>query len=300
MKISTIALVTSFLSVTACAASTPTPELVSARQAYDQARTDPNASLVPDSVLSAKQALDKAESVHSDDPASDQDRSYSYVAQRRAELSLSLGANAKTKQTESASKANYGTLEDNMRTSAVQKLGVERGEVNQLGTQLAQTQTGLAQETDARKAAEARAARAMESLAKIAQVKEEARGMVITLTGDVLFVTGKSELLPAAQDQLTLVAKAIQDQGEIKPIVVEGYTDSVGSDSANMKLSQARADAVRSFLVSKGLPSDKVTAAGHGKSNPIAPNDTADGRANNRRVEIVVAGGSNNAAANGK
>ena len=300
MKISTIALVTSFLSVTACAASTPTPELVSARQAYDQARTDPNATLVPDSVLSAKQALDKAESVHSSDPASDQDRSYSYVAQRRAELSLALGANAKTKQNESASTANYGTLQDNLRTSAVQKLGVERGEVNQLGTQLAQTQTGLAQETDARKAAEARAARAMESLAKIAQVKEEARGMVITLTGDVLFVTGKSELLPAAQDQLTLVAKAIQDQGEIKPIVVEGYTDSVGSDSANMKLSQARADAVRSFLVSKGLPSDKVSATGHGKSNPIAPNDTADGRANNRRVEIVVAGGSNNAIANGK
>ncbi len=300
MKISTIALVTSFFSVTACAASTPTPELVSARQAYDQARTDPNASLVPDSVLSAKQALDKAESVHSDDPASDQDRSYSYVAQRRAELSLSLGANAKSKQNESASAANYGTLQDNLRTSAVRKLGVERGEVNQLGTQLAQTQTGLAQETDARKAAEARAARAMESLAKIAQVKEEARGMVITLTGDVLFVTGKSELLPAAQDQLALVAKAIQDQGEIKPIVVEGYTDSVGSESANMKLSQARADAVRSFLVSKGLPSDKVSATGHGKSNPIAPNDTADGRANNRRVEIVVAGGSNNAAANGK
>jgi outer membrane protein OmpA-like peptidoglycan-associated protein len=300
MKISTIALVTSFLSVTACAASTPTPELVGARQAYDQARIDPNAALVPDSVLSAKQALDKAESVHSSDPDSDQERSYSYVATRRAELSLALGANAKSKQDQSASAANYGTLQDNLRTSAVQKLGVERGEVNQLGTQLVQTQTGLAQETDARKAAEARAARAMESLAKIAQVKEEARGMVITLTGDVLFVTGKSELLPAAQDQLTLVAKAIQDQGEIKPVVVEGYTDSVGSDSANMKLSQARADSVRSFLVSKGLPSDKLSAVGHGKSNPIAPNDTADGRANNRRVEIVVAGGSNNVVANGK
>jgi outer membrane protein OmpA-like peptidoglycan-associated protein len=300
MKISTIALVTSFLSVAACASSTPTPELVGARQAYDQARIDPNASLVPDSVLSAKQALDAAESAHSSDPDSDQERSYSYVATRRAELSLALGANAKSKQNESASAANYGTLQDNLRTSAVQKLGVERGEVNQLGTQLAQTQTGLAQETDARKAAEARAARAMESLAKIAQVKEEARGMVITLTGDVLFVTGKSELLPAAQDQLTLVAKAIQDQGEIKPVVVEGYTDSVGSDTANMKLSQARADAVRSFLVSKGLPSDKLSAVGRGKSNPIAPNDTADGRANNRRVEIVVAGGSNNVVANGK
>jgi outer membrane protein OmpA-like peptidoglycan-associated protein len=299
MKISTIALLSGFLSVSACASTTPTPELVSARQAYDQARTDPNSKLVPDSVLSAKQALDKAESVHQSDPQSDSDRSYSYVAQRRAELSLALGANAKSKQDVEAAGQNYGKLQDNLRTSAVQKLGVERGQVNQLGAQLAQTQTGLAQETEARKAAEARAARAMESLAKIAQVKEEARGMVITLSGQVLFVTGKSELLPAAQDQLTQVAKALQDQGEIRPIVVEGYTDSVGSDTANMKLSQGRADAVRSFLVSKGLPSDKLTSVGKGKANPVAPNDTADGRANNRRVEIVVAGGGN-AMANGK
>ncbi len=300
MKISTIALVTSFLSLSACAATTPTPELVGARQAYDQARTDPNAALVPDSVLSAKQALDKAESIHSSDPQSDQDRSFSYVAQRRAELSLALGANAKAKQDEAKSAANYGSLQDNMRSNAVQQLGVARGQVNQLGSALAQSQTGLAQETDARKAADARAARAMESLAKIAQVKDEARGMVITLSGAVLFVTGKSELLPSAQDQLGQVAQALQDQGEIKPIVVEGYTDSVGSDAANMKLSQARADAVRSFLVSKGLPADKLSATGKGKANPIGSNDTPDGRANNRRVEIVVAGGSANAIANGK
>jgi outer membrane protein OmpA-like peptidoglycan-associated protein len=302
MKISTIALVTSFFAVSlgACAATTPTPELIGARQAYDQARTDKNAALVPDSVLSAKQALDKAESMHSDHPQSDEDRSFSYVAQRRAELSLALGANARAKQDESNSAAHYGTLQDNLRTSAVEKLGVARGEVNQLGTALVQSQTGLAAETDARKAADARAARAMESLAKIAQIKEEARGMVITLSGQVLFVTGKAELLPSAQDQLGLVAKALQDQGEIKPIVVEGYTDSVGSDANNMKLSQARAEAVRSFLVSKGLPGDKLTANGRGKSNPVASNDTADGRANNRRVEIVVAGGSANAISNGK
>ena len=300
MKISTIALVTSFLSISACAATTPTPELVGARQAYDQARTDPNSKLVPDSVLTAKQALDKAESVHENSPQSDEDRSFSYVAQRRAELSIALGANAKAQQDEASTTAKYSQLQDSLRTSAVQKLGVERGAVNQLGAQLAQTQTGLAQETDARKAAEARAARAMESLAKIAQVKEEARGMVITLSGQVLFVTGKAELLPAAQDQLAAVAKALQDQGDIKPIVVEGYTDSVGSESNNMKLSQDRANAVRGFLVSKGLPSDKLTAVGKGKSNPVASNDTADGRANNRRVEIVVAGGSGNAISNGK
>ena len=292
MKISTIAIVISFLGATACASSTPTPELVNARQAYDRARTDPTASLVPDSVLSAKQALDKAESVHSSDPQSDSEKSYAYVAQRRAELALALGDNAKSKQQADAAAAHYTELQDKLRTSAVAQLGAERTQVSQLGSALQQSQTGLAAETDARKAAEARAARAMESLNKIAQVKEESRGMVITLSGQVLFVTGKAELLPAAQDQLEQVAKALKDQGEIKPMVVEGYTDSVGTESANMTLSKNRAEAVRAYLVSKGIPSDKITSVGKGKSNPVAGNDTADGRANNRRVEIVIAGGS--------
>ncbi len=284
MKISTIAVVSSFLAATACAASTPTPELVSARQAYDRARTDPSAALVPDSVLSAKQSLDKAESVHEKDPQSDEERSYSYVAQRRAELALTLGENAKTKQQADAAAAHYTELQDKLRTSAVAQLGAERSQVNQLGSQLAQTQTGLA-------AAEARAARAMESLNKIAQVKEEARGMVITLSGQVLFVTGKSELLPAARDQLDQVAAALKDQGDVKPMVVEGYTDSVGSEATNQKLSKDRAESVRAYLVSEGVPSDKITSVGKGKANPVASNDTPEGRANNRRVEIVVSGG---------
>ncbi len=283
MKISTIALITSFLSVSACAATTPTPELVGARQAYDQARTDPNSKLVPDSVLSAKQALDKAEAVHNDSPQSDADRSFSYVAQRRSELSMALGANAKAQQDQAASTAQYGQLQDSLRTSAVAQLGVERGAVNQLGTQLAQSQTGLAE-------ANARAARAMESLNKIAQVKEEARGMVITLSGQVLFVTGKSELLPAARDQLDQVAAALKDQGDVKPMVVEGYTDSVGSDATNQKLSKDRAESVRAYLVSKGVTSERITSVGKGKANPVASNDTPEGRANNRRVEIIVAG----------
>jgi len=293
MKISTIAVVAGFFAATACAASTPTPELVSARQAYDRARTDPTAALVPDSVLSAKQALDKAEAVHEKDPQSDAERSYSYVAQRRAELALALGENAKLKQQSDASAQHYGELQDKLRVAAQQQLGAERTQVSQLGSQLVQTQNGLAAETDARKAAEARAQRAMESLNKIAQVKEEARGMVITLSGQVLFVTGKSELLPAAQDQLDQVAKALKDQGDLKPMVVEGYTDSVGSDQANLKLSKERAEAVRSYLISKGVPADKITAVGKGKANPVASNDTPEGRANNRRVEIVVQGANN-------
>ena len=291
MKISSIALVSSFFAATACASTTPTPELVNARTAYDHARTDPTAALVPDSVLSAKQALDKAEQVHEKDPQSDAERSYAYVAQRRAELALALGDNAKAKQQADAAAAHYSELEDKLRTNAQAQLGAERNQVSQLGSALVQTQNGLAAEAEARKAAEARAQRAMESLNKIAQVKEEARGMVITLSGQVLFVTGKSDLLPAAQDQLDQVAKALKDQGEIRPMVVEGYTDSVGSDSANLTLSKNRADAVRNYLISKGIPSDKISSVGKGKANPVASNDTPDGRANNRRVEIVVSGG---------
>src|SRR3954449_128162 len=107
MKTSTIAIVTSLFAATACASTTPTPELVSARTAYDRARTNPTAALVPDSVLSAKQALDKAEAVHENDPQSDEERSYSYVAQRRAELAVALGENAKAKRESEAAAAHY-------------------------------------------------------------------------------------------------------------------------------------------------------------------------------------------------
>ena len=215
MKISTIALVTSFLSISACAATTPTPELVSARQAYDQARTDPNAKLVPDSVLSAKQALDKAEATHENSPQSDEDRSFSYVAQRRSELSMALGANAKAK-------AGPSRIHGQVRPAARQSAYLGRGTTGRRTRHGESTRHAARTEQCGLAEANARAARAMESLAKIAQVKEEARGMVITLSGQVLFVTGKAELLPAAQDQLALVAKALQDQGEIRPIVVEG------------------------------------------------------------------------------
>jgi OOP family OmpA-OmpF porin len=93
--------------------------------------------------------------------------------------------------------------------------------------------------------------------------------------------------LPIAQSKLNDVAKALKDQG-YKAIVVEGHTDSRGSDENNMKLSQRRADSVRSHLITQGITADKITAVGWGESRPVADNDTAEGRANNRRVELVV------------
>jgi outer membrane protein OmpA-like peptidoglycan-associated protein len=153
---------------------------------------------------------------------------------------------------------------------------------------LAVKQTELDAEHAARLEAEKRAAAALASLQEIAKVKEEQRGMVITLDGAVLFASGKSDLLPIAKNKLDSVAKALKDQDPNKKMVVEGHTDSKGPDDANMRLSQARADSVGSYLVSQGVPSDKISSVGLGETRPIADNNTAEGRANNRRVEIIV------------
>ena len=112
--------------------------------------------------------------------------------------------------------------------------------------------------------------------------------MVITLSGGVLFASGKSELLPTAQLKLNSVADSLTQQDPESKIVVEGHTDSQGSASYNMDLSQRRAQAVRDYLVSRGIASDRVTSQGYGFARSIADNKSAEGRANNRRVEIVV------------
>ncbi|HEY3493382.1 MAG TPA: OmpA family protein, partial [Polyangiaceae bacterium] len=153
---------------------------------------------------------------------------------------------------------------------------------------LMSTRANLTQEQQARQKAESTAAAALASLDQIARVKEEARGMVITLDGSVLFVSGKAELLPIAQKKLDDVAKALNDIDEQQKIVIEGHTDSNGNDDSNLRLSQQRADSVKNYLVSRGVKADRVQSVGKGEAQPVATNETAEGRANNRRVEIVV------------
>ena len=112
--------------------------------------------------------------------------------------------------------------------------------------------------------------------------------MVITLSGSVLFATNKSELLPAAQTKLQEVARALTQQDKDSKILIEGHTDSQGADDMNMALSQRRAESVKNYLVSQGMAADRITAVGVGKQRPIADNASPEGRANNRRVEIIV------------
>jgi outer membrane protein OmpA-like peptidoglycan-associated protein len=117
---------------------------------------------------------------------------------------------------------------------------------------------------------------------------ESARGLIVNMS-DVLFDTAKYTLKPGTQVSLAKVATILQLYPGLK-VQVEGYTDSVGGDEYNQKLSENRANAVQTFLVSQGVPTTNITAVGYGEAKPVADNGTAAGRAQNRRVNLVVSG----------
>ena len=132
-----------------------------------------------------------------------------------------------------------------------------------------------------------RAAAAQADLVKLAGAKEDARGLVLTLSGSVLFASNRAELLPAARERLNQVSTALLATKD-RRLTVEGFTDSQGSAEHNMDLSQRRADAVRSYIISRGYAGNLVIASGMGETRPVADNASSEGRANNRRVEIIV------------
>ena len=158
---------------------------------------------------------------------------------------------------------------------------------------VAKTSRGqLTKERAARKDVEAKLSAAMKSLEEIGKVKEDARGTIITLQGAVLFKSNAASLLPIAEQQLRKVAEALNAYDEDRKIVVAGHTDSRGSSSFNRRLSLSRAESVRAFLVNSGVSPERISASGRGEDEPIAENRTSEGRANNRRVEIIIEGAS--------
>jgi len=125
-------------------------------------------------------------------------------------------------------------------------------------------------------------------LSQVLQTQETARGLIVNMS-DVLFDTGQYTLKPDAREKLAKVSGILLAYPDLK-VQVEGYTDTVGSDEYNLTLSQHRADAVRDYLVSQGVNGANTSSIGYGKSNPIADNATSAGRAQNRRVNLVVSG----------
>ncbi|MEO6802374.1 MAG: OmpA family protein [Granulicella sp.] len=125
-------------------------------------------------------------------------------------------------------------------------------------------------------------------LNSVLATSESARGLIVNMS-DVLFDTAKYTLKPDTKVSLAKVSGILAAYPGLK-LQVEGYTDSVGSDDYNQKLSENRAASVRDFLVSQGVSIDNISATGYGKTKPVADNGTAAGRAQNRRVNLVVSG----------
>jgi outer membrane protein OmpA-like peptidoglycan-associated protein len=125
-------------------------------------------------------------------------------------------------------------------------------------------------------------------LNSVLATSESARGLIVNMS-DVLFDTGKYTLKPDAKIALAKVSGILAAYPSLK-LQVEGYTDSIGSDAYNQTLSENRAGAVKDFLVGQGVSINNITGAGYGKNNPIADNGTSQGRAQNRRVQLVVSG----------
>ena len=276
------------LAASACATPTPSAELMSARNAFEDTKKSRANQLVPDRVLEAEQALKKAEAAHLDDPQSEMEKHFSYLAERRALIARAYGDISAAEKEKIAAEERYLTTLDEKRRSAESSAEKASGELARTSGELARTSGELARERAARLEAERKMQAALKSLEEIANIKEEARGMVITLSGAVLFASDKSELLPIAKERLDQVAVALQNTDPSQTMVVEGHTDSVGVDAYNQTLSEDRAKAVRDHLVSKGVEANRISAVGKGESVAISDNTSPEGRANNRRVEIIV------------
>jgi outer membrane protein OmpA-like peptidoglycan-associated protein len=275
------------LASASCAGQRIPPKALSdARDDYLQAKDGPAMQLDPTDLHEAQVALDRAELAFQDNPVDPKVVDLAIIADRRA---LTAEAQAATFKAQEDAKRAVAEAE----SAKAGQLQAARGQLVQTQRTLGVTQMQL-QEQQAAAAAqqqkqrdlEAKLKSARETIAKIASVKEDERGMVITLPGEILFKTDKWELKPAAMAKLDEVADALK--GKEQRIAVAGHTDTVGTHEHNMSLSQMRAQSVRDYLVGKGIPADLVTVQGKGPDEPVADNTSVEGRAQNRRVEIIV------------
>lgn len=129
-------------------------------------------------------------------------------------------------------------------------------------------------------------ARSLQRRLEYMEYRQTDRGVVVTL-GDVLFAVGETELLPSAAQSLDDVIELLESEPD-KDIRIEGHTDSTGPAALNLRLSEARANAVKDALIERGIDADRLRAVGMGEDFPIATNQTEEGRASNRRVDVIV------------
>ena len=253
-------------------ASTPMPNaaLANARTVVQTAEADPNVNKYAALDLeAAKKQLDIAEAaaMHHQDAAIAQP---AYLATQTARLALAHAAAKADDARVAAGQAERDQIELAARTRDVANA--------KMATNAALGQRDVAAEQAARLQAEVDQLKA----------KPTPRGLVLTL-GDVLFDTGRAELNPGAARKLDQLAQFLNDHPE-RRVQIDGFTDSVGTDSYNQDLSQRRADAVKSSLITRGVDPSRIGSQGYGKGFPVASNTESGGRQLNRRVEVVIGG----------
>jgi outer membrane protein OmpA-like peptidoglycan-associated protein len=205
-------------------------------------------------------------------------------AQAEARAQESAAAQAQAQAAQSQQQAEQAQQAQRQAEEAKQQAELAQQQAAQQARQAEQAQQQA--ETDK----EQMRARMLQQLNQVLETKDTARGLIVTMP-DVLFDTGKADLKPPARERLAKVAGILISYPDIH-VEVDGYTDSTGSLEFNERLSQQRAESVRAYLASQDVKPSSMTTQGFGPNDPIASNDTAAGRQQNRRVELVVSGSS--------
>lgn len=261
-----------------------TPQLNQAQQTYSQARSDPMiVRYAPVPLHEAGQTLSKAENAESDAESNH----YAYLTEKKVELARTLAAeNAAEDQVKDLSAQRENILLQTRSSEAKQARLEAREAQEELGAYRSEQEQQEATRT--RMEAEKNRAEIQQLKQEITdlEARETDRGILLTM-GGVLFETDKAELKPGAELFAGKLADFLKEHPD-RQILVEGHTDSRGPDDYNRQLSQMRADAVAGALQARGIRADRITARGLGESYPIAPNTTAAGRQQNRRVEIII------------
>jgi outer membrane protein OmpA-like peptidoglycan-associated protein len=233
-------------------------------------QSDPNlASRAPVSMSEAVAAVVAAEVSQTDQ---EQSAYLAYLADRKVDT-----ARARAE----------ASLAEDQRATLAQQRDSDRLDARTREADTAKSQVATARaETDSARTAAAQQTEELQRQIDELQAKPTDRGLVLTL-GDVLFTTGMADLNAGAASSLDKLAAFLNHYPE-RNAVIEGYTDNVGSEDSNLGLSQRRADAVKSYLMRQGIGSMRLAAAGKGESQPVASNDSATGRQQNRRVEVII------------
>lgn len=275
---------TSLLTLAACSSN---PDSISAIDAakteYDYLKSNPMYSEhAPVAMVEAKKELDKLEHLHSegaDEQALDHQL---YVTDRKLDIARATAEkNAAEERVDSAEvrrqnillSAKERELEEKQREAAAAKLAASAyaAEAHAAQEQLEDIATRAQQ---------------LESEVKELKMKETERGLVLSLN-NILFEVDKAELKPGAERTIAKVAGFLNEYPE-RSVSIEGFTDSTGAEEYNQTLSEERAAAVARGLIDEGVAAERVDTQGFGESRPVAPNDTREGRQQNRRVEIVI------------